>query len=90
MDCGRCGLRIECPRDGDVFFEDEKIVCSCGTTNQIGCDEGPVFGPTVSVSHWTCKHGSDDETPCAACDAEDVAARSPSPATEAKGGRDGR
>ncbi len=73
MDCGRCGLWIECPREGDLFYDGDAIVCSeCGATNVITvCDDDP---PDVYVQGWTCKHGKDDATPCDECDAEEATA----------------
>lgn len=66
LDCGNCGFAISGadPRPG-WYLDGEDVTCAdCGTVNGISCDseESP------HVSHWTCKHGKDDEEPCDECE----------------------
>jgi RNA polymerase subunit RPABC4/transcription elongation factor Spt4 len=79
MDCGRCGSWLDSPRESGLFYMDEDIVCpDCGTTNQVGVDDNGNYNGddeesagTAYVSHWICKHGTDEDTPCPECDEED-------------------
>ncbi len=72
MDCERCGEELPPTgyEDGEpVWWDGDSVTCACGTVSHISCDgEEPAY-----VQWWTCKHGLDDATPCAACDAEDAA-----------------
>jgi phage FluMu protein Com len=77
MDCGRCGSWLESPHADGLFGTDEEVTCpECQTVNQVGVEDDGGDGEEniAYVSHWTCRHGSDDATACAACDAEDGAA----------------
>ncbi len=78
MDCERCGAPLPGTKviDGDdVWWDGDKVKCECGAVSQITVfdDEDDEDLGRAYVSHWTCKHGSDDKIPCAACDAEDAA-----------------
>jgi hypothetical protein len=77
MDCGRCGLELESPREDGLFCDGDTLTCECGAGNQISVDEAGDPGCEVYVQGWTRKHGADDETPCPTCDAEDESARAP-------------
>lgn len=65
VDCGSCGLAL---RIGPMVAEDDEVTCGCGAVNQISIENDEAY-----FSHWRCKHGKDDESECAACDAEDEA-----------------
>jgi hypothetical protein len=67
IDCGNCGssLWVKPDRNGAATVHDgEEVHCiECGSANFMTVDENEGY-----VSHWTCKHGVDDETPCQECD----------------------
>lgn len=76
MDCGKCGAAcIQSDKYGG-FYDGQEATCEeCGALNTVSADEDEAY-----PGRWWCKHGADDATPCAACDAEDEAVLAEGPA----------
>jgi hypothetical protein len=89
-DCERCGLELKGTAIVDgapVWWDGDEVTCEdCGTVSRITVNDSECYEDsdigTAYVQGWTCKHGTDDETPCTECDAEDEAARAPAEGEE--------
>ena len=82
LDCGNCGLEFAPTRADGLYHEDDEHTCAdCGAVNVIGVDSRIEDDevPEAYVIGWRCRHGADDETPCAACEIEDASSGDQSP-----------
>lgn len=77
MDCGRCGLWLDPPHAGDLFYDGDVLVCpDCGSVNVVTVvEEGGLHDDSgeVYVQGWKCAHGVADDADegCEECDVED-------------------
>ena len=70
MECPACGWEaVESDAEG-YFFDGQEATCpnpACRATVTVSCDS-----ESDPWTRYVCRHGADDETPCAKCKAEEV------------------
>ena len=69
LECPKCGAEAVESDEHDMFWDGQEATCpECQSTVIVSGDsENPAY------TRYVCKHGVDDETPCKACDEEELA-----------------